>query len=370
MRLRNLTIGILSAGILCLPVWGQNTAASEKPGGDPRRAGGGEMGARDDEDFERFIEELSLNPDQQVKIRGMISGHLHKTREQTRTFVKKNLDELRRLDTQIQDARFAGDNGKVTTLKGRQGELMGCKQHDAAFEKLRRDIEALLTPEQKTTFQQSESISLFSGRLDQQVERLNQELTLSQDQQVKLRRLISDYIDWRVKHIKAAMNEHMQELSDFTKQISDARNAGDRKKVQKLKARKRAVDGADQSDAATEKVVSDIAAVLTPKQRTRFEQSQDQMLEILGLNLGLLREHPEVLVKAVQSLKLPNDRQDKIKAIFDDTKAKAPPGPEFSHAGAAEVYKRIMAELTPQEQALVKAWEPGPPVGQNQRHGR
>jgi hypothetical protein len=394
MRLRKLTVSILSAGVLCLPAWGQNTAQPKKSSTEAHRTTDeAARGAGDrwdgTEEVERLTQELTLSKDQQAQVRKLLDGYL-KVEEQALLLVAKNLNELRRLDKRIKNNRVGGDREKVTELSVQQTKLMGSEQVNAASEKLQSAIAAVLTPEQKTNAARSEGfdpkagpqfvvLQILAGDLgdrwlvDQRVERLHQELTLSQDQQDKIADLISDYCDQAEKALKAPLEEHLDEFKDLSAKAKAARDSGNKEQVQNVQAQRRELGGADQCDAAYEKLVSNIEAVLTRKQRTQFQQITSDLLNWLPWHpfpqSAWLKEQPEVFMKAVQSLKLPQDRQTKVKAMFDDaaTKAKASPEAKLSRTDAAGLYSKVMAELNPHEQSMVKVWEPDPPAGQRRR---
>jgi len=362
---------------MCLTASAQSAAGGKQPNheGRPAVADREAKTSGDDEDVQQLSQELDLKPEQRARLRALIGVHVQKTREQIRTAVAKNLDELRRLDQQIQEARLSGNSQKLAAVRTKEAELMGEPQQQAARKKLVTDIAALLTTEQKSQFEQlgatgSLSTPLFAGRLNQQIERLNQEFALNAGQQAQIRKLLRDHVDANRKYMTALLGEHAQEISELNRKIAAAHKTGDEKQVQKLLALRREVNGSDQLDATREKTASEIAAVLTPAQRARFEQTQTQVREMLGLNLPLVREHPEALTKAIASLNLPPEREAKIKAILDGSKAKRLAESKASPADAAVVYKKVMMELKPEDQAMVKAWEPSPPRSQGQGAAR
>lgn len=196
------------------------------------------------------------------------------------------------------------------------------------------------------------------ARTNQQMDKLTKELTLNQDQQDKIRKLLTDHQAQRAEQIKARWTPESQEkIENLNKQIADATNAGDKQKVKTLEAQRSELTGEAKMTAAREKLTKDVEAVLTAEQKPKFAEIKD---EVFGWQMVSLKDHPEMLMKAVESLKLPAEKEQKIKGIVDEWKTtpKAPKDSEAAKAGTAAVYNKVMAELTPEEQTKVKAWRP------------
>ena len=232
------------------------------------------------------------------------------------------------------------------------------------------------------------------ARIDQQMAQLTKELTLSQEQQDRIRKLISDNQEQMGQQMRTRMTmtaENRDKMKDLTKQIEDARAAGDKEKVNTLEAQRRELMGESQMTAARQKLMTDIEAALTAEQKTKFQQIKD---DVFGRRMSL-EEHPDLLMKAVESLKLQADKEQKIKGIIDEwttkyqnqrSKDRTAPRDRTApkdrtaetkdrtaaKAEAAEVYKKVMAELTSEEQAAVKAWRPDPGFmgGHEHREGK
>jgi hypothetical protein len=197
----------------------------------------------------------------------------------------------------------------------------------------------------------------FRGRQtpEQTVTRLNKELTLSKEQQDKILKLITDHQEKSRERMRTG-GQNREKFADLRKQMEQARAAGDQEKIKTLEAQMRELSGEKERTAAQEKLMTDIEAVLTADQKPKFQKIKD---DVFGY-ASMLEERPEMLQRAVGSLKLSKEKEQKIKGIFDEwsTKAKEVRDREKARAGAAEVYKKVMAELTPEEQAKVKAWRP------------
>lgn len=201
--------------------------------------------------------------------------------------------------------------------------------------------------------------------VDRQVERLNKELSLSQDQQDAIRKLIADHHDLMREELRKAMDENRDKIKDLHKQLKEARKAGDKEKVKTLEGQMRDLMGWGKKESSREKLMTDVAAKLTDEQKAKFEKVKGEVFACRPS----LEDHPWLLWKAVESLELPKEKADKIKGIIDEwkTRAKETGQPEAKpedlkaiKAEAAEVYKKVMAELTPEEQARVKEYQPGP----------
>ncbi len=216
------------------------------------------------------------------------------------------------------------------------------------------------------------------GRPDatQQLERLTRELTLTSDQQDKIRKLLTDHQEQMREAMHQRMAENGAKVKEIRKQLEEARTAGDREKARTLEAQMRELMGEQQASAARQKLVADIEVLLTPEQYTVFRTIKDEIFP--AGRRASLEEHPELLMKAVDSLKLEADKQQKIEGIIDAWKTQAKASRKVgdreaakadrsaaknadraaAKTGAAEVYKQVMAELTPEQQAKVKAWQP------------
>jgi len=201
---------------------------------------------------------------------------------------------------------------------------------------------------------------------DQQVERLNKDLNLSQEQQDKIRKVLTDHREQMRQQMQARTAEH-DKVKDLDKQLEEANKAGDKEKAKALEGQIQELrtKNEKQMAASRQKLMTDVEAVLTPEQKTKFQQIKDEVFP----GRPSLEGHPEMLLKAVESLKLAKDKEQKIKGIVDEwkTKAQASKDRTAAKAGAAEVYKKVMAELTPEEQAKVKAWHPSPGDWQHER---
>jgi hypothetical protein len=110
-------------------------------------------------------------------------------------------------------------------------------------------------------------------------------------------------------------------------------------------------------EANRKKVTDGIEGVLTAEQK-KFEKIKGPMFG----GRPSLEQNPEMLMRAVESLKLSNEKEQKIKGIIGDWRAKARKAEDrrAAMADAPEVYKKVMAELTPEEQAKLKEWQPRP----------
>jgi Spy/CpxP family protein refolding chaperone len=208
--------------------------------------------------------------------------------------------------------------------------------------------------------------------VDRQMERLTKDLSLSQDQQDKIRKLITANNDQMHEQMRTQMTpENRTKMQDLHKQIRDAQAAGDTEKAKTLQGQMGELMGTSKREAALKKLQTDIAAVLTDEQKPKFDKIKGEVFEWRPS----LEENPEALLRAVESLKLPKDKMDKIKGIVDEWKTKARAAgktadAKTAKANAAEVYKKVMGELTADQQAKVKAWKPDPMTWRGRGEGR
>jgi hypothetical protein len=164
------------------------------------------------------------------------------------------------------------------------------------------------------------------------------------------------------------MKENADKLKELREQIDEARTAKDMTKARELETKRRKLFGDDRIEPMREKLITDIADVLTDEQKPKFDKIKG---DVFGMKPPV-EKHPELLMKAIESLKLPAEREQKIRAILDEGKVKAR-GPkarrEPMRVEAPEVCKKMMDLLSPEEQAKVKEWRPEHPMGMGMRHG-
>ncbi len=198
---------------------------------------------------------------------------------------------------------------------------------------------------------------------NQQMERLTKELGLTKEQQEKIHKLITDQHNQMREQMQKRMAENGPKLRELRTQLQDAQTAGDREKVKKLEGQMRELMGDDKTDAARQKLMNDVEALLTAEQKPKFQKIK---MDVFNPRPSL-EENPEVLLRAVESLELPKDKADKIKGLVDEyrTKHRAlrprdrdEKAEKEAKAASAEVYKKVMAELTPEQQTKVKEWRP------------
>ncbi|MGQ9650786.1 MAG: Spy/CpxP family protein refolding chaperone [Phycisphaerae bacterium] len=217
--------------------------------------------------------------------------------------------------------------------------------------------------------------------VNQQMERLTKELNLTKEQQKKIQKLMTDHRDQMRDELQKRITENTPKFRELRTQLQEARTAGDREKVRKLESQIRELMGDDKADAARQKLINEIEAVLTAEQKTKFQKIKDDVFN----PRPPLEDNPELLLRAVESLELPKDKADKIKGLVDEWRTKHPrlrprnrdeKAEQEAKAAAAEVYKKVMAELTPEQQTKVKEWRPASTMmawprgeGQRQRQG-
>lgn len=190
---------------------------------------------------------------------------------------------------------------------------------------------------------------------EQQVERLNKELTLTQDQQDKIKKLIANHQDKSREQMRTRFTpENREKMTDLRKQIDEAEKAGDKEQLAKLAAQMAELNGEKERTAAREKLMTDVEAALTADQKTKFQQIKDDLFPGGPMTA---EQHPQVLKRAVESLKLSKEKTDKINAMIDECiKTQASQDRAAARAGSAELYKKVMAELSAEEQAKIKAY--------------
>lgn len=206
---------------------------------------------------------------------------------------------------------------------------------------------------------------------EQQVERLNKEITLTQEQQDKIRKLIADQQDKMREQMRTRLTqENRDKMTELRKQLDEAEKAGEKEKVAKLETQLAELTGEKERAAAREKLMTDVEATLTADQKTKFQQIKDEVFPGRPMSP---EQNPQMLRRAVESLKLPNQKADKINAMIDECiKSQGSQDRATARAGAADLYKKVMAELSPEEQAKVKAFRGyfGEGRGQGQRGNR
>ena len=148
-------------------------------------------------------------------------------------------------------------------------------------------------------------------------------------------------------------------MDDLHKQIAAAKAAKDAEKVKTLETQIHELYGKSQENTLRQKLMTDIEAVLTPEQKPRFQQIKDDMFN--PAPKPKIENDPAMLMKAIDSLNLPKERQQKIQALVDDFTAKSNSAKEsrvYFKTQGPEVGKKMMAQLSEEEQAKVKAWRP------------
>ncbi len=207
--------------------------------------------------------------------------------------------------------------------------------------------------------------------VDQQMERLTKELQLNTDQQEKIRKLLTEHSEKMREAFRSRGagqgqgQENRAQMRDLLTQLREARAAKDEAKIKDLETKIRELRENSPMAQARQKLMSDIEAVLTAEQKAKFPKVRD---EVFGPPWGgpvSLESNPEMLMRAVHdpSLNLSKEKQQAIRDLFKDwkTKSKGLQSDEEQKTAAAEFYKKVMAELTDEQQAKVKAWRPGPP---------
>lgn len=191
-------------------------------------------------------------------------------------------------------------------------------------------------------------------QMNRTMEQLTSELQLSLDQQNQIRSILVAHQDkMRQQAQSPEALQKRQEAKDLRDQIEAARQARDKQKLKELTAKARELRS--QMGDGRKEMFTQIEAVLTPEQKTKFQGIRD---ELFGDNV--VATHPEILRQAVASLELPSEKQQKIDGIMQEGKAKADATSDAKEKRrvAEEVYKRVMSELAPEQQQKVKQWRP------------
>lgn len=204
--------------------------------------------------------------------------------------------------------------------------------------------------------------------IDRQMERLNKEFSLTPEQQEKIRKLMGEHHEKTRDVMRTAMRQNSTKLQDLRTQIEEARKADDTAKVTALEEQRRKLLGEAETDSLRDKLTAGIAEVLTSEQKPKFDKMKG---ELFPGRMDIER-HPEMLMRAIQSLNLPKEREAKIQAILDEARGKTR-GQRARGEGMRmempEVGKKMMEQLTPEERAKVKAWVPERPGGMGTRPG-
>lgn len=206
--------------------------------------------------------------------------------------------------------------------------------------------------------------------VDQQMERLTKELQLTADQQEKIRKLIADNRTKMMEQFQARAQESREKMRELQTQIEAARQANDTEKLKELDAKRHELFGGSQMAEARQKLISDIEAVLTPEQKKPFEKIQDELFG-WGRGSAPLESDPNMLGRALRSLDLPQDKTEKVRELFKDwrTRSQSAQTADEKKTLAADLYKKVMEELTPEQQTKLKEWRGGSQRGGQRGHG-
>lgn len=217
------------------------------------------------------------------------------------------------------------------------------------------------------------------GRFDGQafVQRLTDELALTEEQQAA----IKDIVDKQMASMRENVNADPAEADkqrELREQMAEAREAGDREKMQELGEKLREANAArrEQFEKMRAQMDEKIVTVLTPEQKKKYEEFQANMRGGRGERGA---NNPRLVREAVMRLDLSADQKSKIEAIFEKAKDATKDLKRDDREGRMAVNKKIhddvVAQLT-EEQAeqfkrnLARA-ERGGPGGErfNRRRG-
>lgn len=155
--------------------------------------------------------------------------------------------------------------------------------------------------------------------LQMRVDRISKELELTADQQTQMNQIVE-------KHRKALMapgggtdDKAGEKMKELTTQLTDATKAHDDAKANEIRAKMRDIIRTHQeaSAAAWDAFYADVATILTPDQKTKFETMKAQFGPSRpGDRMGMM--NPRVLRQQVMQLKsLTAEQKAKIEALFD-----------------------------------------------------
>lgn len=154
------------------------------------------------------------------------------------------------------------------------------------------------------------------------IERMSEELSLSKDQETKIRAIMTERFNQARQAEGAGVD--MDKARDLREQMRDAREAGDTDKAREIGEKLREVMSAnrDAMEKGREEMHKQIDTVLNPEQREKFAKIREEMAERGGMGFGGrggrggAGADPQALKRTVLSLKLGDEQQAKIEAIF------------------------------------------------------
>jgi Spy/CpxP family protein refolding chaperone len=198
------------------------------------------------------------------------------------------------------------------------------------------------------------------GRMapEQIMDKLTKELSLTQDQQDKVRKLLNDHRE-KMKQTFQQGGGDREKFQDLRTQYQAAKAANDKEKMKAVEDQMRQLRASSGMDQSRQELVKGIEAVLTPEQATKFNAIKGELFGGPGGPSGDLQTNPRLLFAAVKSLNLPAEQMQRIEPIFKDARAKmdANQDPQARKAAAADIYNQVMGQLTPEQQAKVKEFK-------------
>jgi Spy/CpxP family protein refolding chaperone len=212
------------------------------------------------------------------------------------------------------------------------------------------------------------------GRMsvDQQMEQLTKALQLTADQQEKVRKLLTDYGEKMREMFRSGgaqgqgqgqaqgAQDNRTKMRELFTELRAARQANDEAKVKELEAKLQELRNNSPMGQARQKMLSDIEALLTPEQKEKWPKVRDEVFGFGG-GTGSLESDPRALMGALRSLNLPQDKSSKMRELFQDyrTRSQSAQTDEERKTLAKDLYDKVMAELSPEQQAKLKEYRPG-----------
>lgn len=168
---------------------------------------------------------------------------------------------------------------------------------------------------------------------------------LTPEQQTKVKELVEKH------NAERANNARSEEIKPLLEELKAAQQSHDTKKIEEVRAKMKARQDQKQAEytKSREDLYTQIAALLTPEQKTQFEGLKTRMQS----RNSERSTDPRMLQQAVERIKLGDEQKQKVDAIFakfrEDAR-NAPRGdPQARTAMTAKLKEDVLKELTKEQ---------------------
>lgn len=341
-------IVVLSTALLVVPILAQDVEPQRQdrqdvePQGqdrqDARRArwgdrerGDRQRGARERGGMQRMLarvaEQLDLDDSQREKLEQIVESHSGDT------------DRRRELGRQMREAREAGDDARLEELREQMRGGGG-----NPFEAILNELEPVLREDQLDNLDEMRQNFRRRGGRNQQrldrrsLERLGEELKLSDQQTEKFDDIIANY-----NERQGDLGGRMREMGGIWRELREARQSGDDRRVEELQARMAEVRPDRQ--ASTDRLFNQIARILNDDQKKILEQARERM-GARGDRRGRGRQ-PDVreILRAAKRLRLDDDQKAELREIERDAQRDQRELSARDREGQAELSEDVKKEI-------------------------